>query len=253
MNKNDLAPTLYAIHGFLGLSTDWEVLNPLNLPIKDIIPIDIYNISPPSQGFNAWARNLNALVEKDKTPRILMGYSLGGRLAMHALLAQPSLWDAAIFISTHPGLDCPEQKKIRLHADLSWSQKFQTESWNTLISAWNSQPVFKNSTSLQREEIDYSRECLADTLKYWSLGHQENLRPFLQKQPLPILWLRGRDDASSAIAPELVHPDSKLALIPQAGHRVLWDQPQLVHQQLFDFIKHLTRRYNHAMPNHTME
>src|SRR5262249_13235955 len=160
----------YALHGFLGLKTDWKFFSSNNL-----MPIDLFEINPPKFGLKQWAVCFNAYVEKKPRRRnILMGYSLGGRLAMHVLLQNPTLWDSAILISAHPGLESLELKQKRHASDNAWALRFKSESWEPLMQAWNQQEVFKDSTIVQRVEHDFSRELLADTLIHWSLAHQDN-------------------------------------------------------------------------------
>ncbi len=241
MNMNTQL-SLYALHGFLGLPKDWQVISPESLPIHKFYPIDLYTISSPTTGLNAWAQKFNDCAVQQPEKRILLGYSLGGRLALHALLQRPDLWLGAIIVSAHPGLDSPEEKKGRLQTDMQWSDKFADAPWDSLMDSWNALPVFKNSMILQRNEMDYSREYLRDSLAYWSLGRQENLQPFLQQLQLPILWLRGADDTTSSFpSPALVHPLSKVSYLCQAGHRLLWDQPTLAHHEIATFIKHLSK------------
>src|ERR1700722_16825830 len=98
---------LYALHGFLGLPSDWtHLFKQMSTPLIDEIhAVDLFVEDPVA--LNVWGRNLK--VPSTSGPRILLGYSLGGRLAMHALLGQTSKWDAAVMISAHPGLSSDEE------------------------------------------------------------------------------------------------------------------------------------------------
>ena len=61
-----------------------------------------------------FAEFLNEIAAPDVPgPRVLIGYSLGGRLALHALTQQPQLWDAAVLISPHPGLRSHGERAAR--------------------------------------------------------------------------------------------------------------------------------------------
>src|SRR5690606_6539540 len=94
--------------------------------------------------------------------RILVGYSLGGRIALHALRDSPDLWQAAVIISAHPGLVLEEDRVVRKKADQEWAKRFMHEDWDLLMKSWNSQPVFKNgSQPLLRHERDFDRKKLA--------------------------------------------------------------------------------------------
>jgi 2-succinyl-6-hydroxy-2,4-cyclohexadiene-1-carboxylate synthase len=235
---------IFAIHGFLGRPQDWEIIHPASLPIDNFVSIDIYDIANPTLGFAGWAKRLNSKAAKSRSPKILMGYSLGGRLALHALLQQPAYWDGAIFISTHPGLEHAKHREIRRNQDRTWSEKFIKDPWIKLMHDWNAQSAFNNTVEIERLEKNYSRNILSESLRGWSLGNQDFLIPHIAQQPIPILWATGEKDASANnkhYSLEFLHPFSRKITIPEAGHRILWDQPKLLFQHIFDFINYLTK------------
>lgn len=217
---------ILALHGFLGQSLDWTALSK-HLPLTSI---DLTLVSHPKLGLKAWG---NAFKPEQ---RILLGYSLGGRLALHALAAEPSRWEAAVIISTHPGLKSEGEKQKKLLNDRSWADRFRTEPWPKLMEAWNRQPVFLGRPqTLKRNESDYNRELLGEMLTGWSLGTQEDLSGIIAMLPMPILWIAGEDDvAYSKLAKSLTfaNPRSKVWIAPQAGHRVPWEQSEMFCQQV---------------------
>ena len=169
-----------------------------------------------------------------------MGYSLGGRLALHALVDRPGLWDAAVIISAHPGLKNQEEKEDRLKSDERWANRFLSESWGSLMEEWSAQSVFSGESSLpSRDENAYSRTTLAESLVGWSLGRQEDLRSKIEKLSIPVLWVVGEWDRKFvSIAKELKfsHPNSKVWIASEAGHRVPWQQTNAFSQELKTFI-----------------
>lgn len=225
---------IYALHGFLGLPSDWHYLQNFSL-----IPYD-HLLHPPSptNGLKEWGAQFNRIVDP-LLPKVLMGYSLGGRLAMHALTQKPELWSAAILISCHPGLSCPIKKHERLKKDCDWAERFEKEPWDSLMLQWNAQEPFKFSPPQKREENNYSRKQLSDVLRYWSLGNQDHLTPLLQNLTIPILWIAGKQDfayASLAQSMSFAHPQSKIWIAENAGHRVPWESN--------DFNKVVTEFYH---------
>lgn len=231
--------TLTALHGFLGRSSDWCGFSPDSLGVSEIHAPDI-QVHEKSDSLYQWAKTFNL---KTAT-HILMGYSLGGRLALHALLSQPHSWDAAIIISAHPGLISAEEKAIRLAKDLAWADRFEKESWHEVIASWESQDVFvKSSYRFDRKELDYDRDQLVRMLRYWSLGCQDHLTPLLQKLPIPILWIAGANDPTyrdRAAALQLAHPLSRVWIAPNASHRVPWEQQAAFQGQVSSFISTVT-------------
>jgi 2-succinyl-6-hydroxy-2,4-cyclohexadiene-1-carboxylate synthase len=205
------------LHGFLGLPSDWDFLK------VACHPVDILSLHPPQSGLWEWARAFNRYAERMNSPRLLMGYSMGARLAMHALLDHPELWEMAIFISGHPGLKSEEEKQIRQQRDNAWAERFLHEPWDSLLQSWNSQLLFRGGATPKRREIDYSRPLLAEAMRAFSLGQQEDLTDRLSQLSTPQIWMAGeRDEPFAAIA----RTRKQHMLFPEAGHRVPWDCPE---------------------------
>src|SRR3954451_3505333 len=140
---NDQRPTIVALHGFLGRGSDWDFLR--------------------DDGFDVATPPLDAIPPRGD---VLLGYSLGGRLALHALLAGAS-YTRAIFVSTGLGLEYGREE--RRAADEHWAERFEHDDWASLMRDWNAQPVFGGHEAV-REERDYDRAALARQLREWSPG-----------------------------------------------------------------------------------
>lgn len=206
-----------ALNGFLGSPSDWNYWSELTPCTIDIAP-DLWT----------WARNFNEWVEKNVlSPRILIGYSMGGRLALHALLDQPSLYSHGILISTHPGLKEQEARANRIKADQIWAECFRNEPWEELMHAWESQPVFQSATFRpKRLEHECERETLAMYLENFSLGKQENLIPQLKSLKVPLTWVTGEKDlAYESLAKEALNEKSTHFSVPGGSHRVHFEFP----------------------------
>jgi 2-succinyl-6-hydroxy-2,4-cyclohexadiene-1-carboxylate synthase len=242
MSKNI---SLYAIHGFLGLPSDWEAIFPnLNKKIETIY-VDPYNFAAPKEGLWKWAENFNKEIVKKKSDelRILLGYSLGGRLSMHALLQNPSLWDAAILVSCDPGMNCDIEKANKSVSDEQWSARFKSDPWETLMKDWNSQKVFCNSTfTFIRNENNCSRNLLSETTIHWSTAKQEDLQPKLNKLSIPLFWIAGKEDQKyvgllSGISLQNINSDIWIA--PNAGHRIPWEKTEAFRNKIEAFINRI--------------
>ena len=161
---------------------------------------------------------------------LLVGYSMGGRLALDLL--QRRRFDKAVIISA--GLNVPDE--ARRERDEEWERRFESEDWSSLMRAWNAQEVFGGHVVDRREE-DFDRAELARQLR-------ENSPAVLPPPPLesvetPILWVAGERDAKYVeIAKGAVRrlPHAELWICPDAGHRVPWEQPDLLVARLRTFL-----------------
>lgn len=234
---------LYALHGFLGQPSDWKALLHEHDLQGILQAVDIFN-SYPIKSLSQWAQSFNKTVElrrkNKKTPHLLMGYSLGGRLALHALIQKPLLWDAAVIVSTHPGLSSEKERSQKLISDEKWAGRFQNEAWDVLMGDWNGQSLFYNDPfKFERKEEDHSRKVLANVLRNFSLARQDNLIPSLANLNLPILWIAGEKDFPYAMQAKKLsfkHPISRIEIIPDAGHRLPWQIPQQFLTLLIQFL-----------------
>jgi len=225
--------TLYALTGFLGCSSDWDFFCAADFGVGHLIPV----IPKSTVSLESWGADFSLGKQKKS---ILLGYSLGGRLALHAILSTPSFWEAAIIVSAHPGLLSESERKTRLLADETWANRFLSEDWDPLLNAWNQQSVLKTSVPLKRNEKDYDRKELAQMLRTWSLGKQRDLREEISRLSIPVLWITGERDLSYnalSLTVFLNHPLSRHETILHSGHRVPWDAPTAFKEKVTCWVK----------------
>ncbi|MBA3237799.1 MAG: alpha/beta fold hydrolase [Parachlamydiaceae bacterium] len=218
-SPKNASSNLFALHGFLGHPADWKMFDTINIPLS---------IEQEELDFWTWSRSFNSAIPRNTGQQnILLGYSLGGRLAMHALISKPDLWDAAILISAHPGLDSPIEQTARLKNDQWWAKRFLEDPWDPLMHDWNTQAVFGGRPSLfSRFESAFNREKLSKQLINWSLGNQELLLNRLSKLPLPILVLAGELDPKFCAIADQFKDFATVSIIPDAAHRLPWEKPK---------------------------
>jgi 2-succinyl-6-hydroxy-2,4-cyclohexadiene-1-carboxylate synthase len=231
---------IHAIHGFLGLPTDWNLLNIPNLKTYDLTHPEI---APSTDGFWGWARRFNSFTAPQNG--ILMGYSLGGRLGMHALLENPNQWKAGIIISTSlAGYKTEQEKTARFKADCEWAELFEKEPWEKVLEAWNSQSTFAGvSYPIRREENQFSRKHLSQQLRLFSRAYQDDLSISIENFQLPILWVCGALDTNFQRAAKdlnIRHPLSRVEIIENTAHRVPWEQPEQFVKIIKSFIQEVS-------------
>ena len=234
---------LFCIHGNFQAPSVWKPLAE-NLKARnvnlDVIPVNIENYS--FDGFDCWVddfcNSVQTLAGQEKS--FLLGYSLGGRLALHASLQNPNLWKSAILVGADPGLESEEEKRLQLDRDRNWAERLRREPLEKLVDEWDAQSVFcgiGNQAPRNLGEMDPDR--LSHQFEVFSKGIQQNLAPKLAelKRP-PILFLSGeKDDKYQKIGEELAKSSSivKAQVVPDAGHRVPWENPESFVRVLIDF------------------
>jgi len=212
-----------ALGGFLGRPDDWDGV--LDMSWQRLDWMQYLPASEVEGWLSALANNLGDVGNGE----VLLGYSMGGRIAQHLLIKSPERWRAAVIVSASPGPKAGEDP-ARADRDATWAARFRSEPWESVLADWNAQSVFAHDPpdQLERSEQLYDRERLAEVLVSGSVARQADLRRRLASLGVPILWVAGeRDSKYSSLATECaaLNPRFSLAIIPEAGHRAPWGNP----------------------------
>jgi 2-succinyl-6-hydroxy-2,4-cyclohexadiene-1-carboxylate synthase len=237
----------WLLHGAVGMAADWRAFAKRLADAKvGTRAVDMWrfleNQPLPLAEFGA-AFNADAAGEVNRgNGRVLMGYSMGGRLALHALLEKNHPWQAAVIVSAHPGLADPAGREARRTADAEWAARALTANWQEFLNAWQAQPVL--GTPMPRDAgtsaaMTMRRREIARGFFDWSLGMQEPLWDRLSEINIPILWVAGEKDAKFLeLARRAVAalPQARLAAAPGAGHRVPWEAEEWLARETAGFL-----------------
>ncbi|WP_338557219.1 2-succinyl-6-hydroxy-2,4-cyclohexadiene-1-carboxylate synthase [Erwinia sp. E_sp_B04_7] len=225
-NHHSRKPVLVWLHGFLGSNADWL---PVQAAFSDWpqLSVDLPghggSQAQPTTGFDALSASLNATLRVHRVQRYwLIGYSLGGRVALyHACRhALPGLMGLVVE-GGHYGLALAEQRTRRLAHDGRWASRFRHHPLQSTLAAWYQQPVFSDLTASQRVglirlRLHNHRAALADMLLATSLGRQPWLLPELHQLRVPLHYFCGEWDSKfQRLAAQASLP---CVLIPSAGH-----------------------------------
>jgi 2-succinyl-6-hydroxy-2,4-cyclohexadiene-1-carboxylate synthase len=206
----------------------------------EMVTEDLY--AKPFQGFDDWTKDFcdRAELAANGEKSVLLGYSLGGRLALHAYIHRPDLWEGVVVVGADPGLASSEEKNQQFARDRNWADRLKKEPLEQLVREWDEQPVFcgiENSAPRNLEELDPIQ--LSQQFEVFSKGLQQNLVPALSelKNP-PVLFLAGEKDKKyQQIGDELAElcPVVESRWVEDSGHRVPWENPESFSRILIDF------------------
>ena len=205
---SDKNPTLIFLHGFLGNRKDWKkTIKHLKADFH-CITLDLPghgmsagNLAPLEGGFEHCHELIKfSLSELNITSFTLIGYSLGGRIALDYARTQddPRLTHL-ILESSHIGLSDEMEKQQRYHFDLTWAERFSTQSIEESLYQWYEQPIFSDLTIQQKEYVIEKRShnygvFLANMLLSTSLGNQVCAEEYLTNTTLPVTYFYGEKD-----------------------------------------------------------
>lgn len=165
-------------------------------------------------------------------PATYVGYSMGGRLALHLALARPDLVQRLVLIGATGGVDDDTERAARRAADDALADHVLEVGVAAFLDEWLAQPLFAGLTpaaAAREERLVNTADGLASSLRLAGTGTQEPLWDRLAAIDVPVLVLAGVDDAKfSAIAGRLarsIGPNATVALVPRAGHTAQLENP----------------------------
>lgn len=230
------------IHGFMGSSADWEEVAVRLAPRLHIVAVDLpgHGRSAHSGGavsMGAIVRPLEETLEFLKIGRCgVIGYSFGGRVAMHLALRQPERCEWLVLESASPGISAPGERAARIASDERWAARLEEGLSDALLREWYRQPVFRsldarpdlvNRLLAMRQSSD--ARALAAVLRGAGTGRQQPLWNELESLSMPVLSIAGALDAAyvqTANAIGSLVPRGRTAIVPEAGHTVHLEQPE---------------------------
>lgn len=160
----------------------------------------------------------------------LVGYSMGGRVALHVALAHPDRIAALVLIGARAGIDDPAERAERVAADEALADRIESEGIEWFADYWADRPLFATqrvrlSAAQQAELRAQRRSCdprgLAHSLRGMGAGAVEPIGCRLSELSMPCALIAGSDDAKfAAIAHQMaaVMPRATVCSIPDAGH-----------------------------------
>lgn len=177
-----------------------------------------------------------AALLKPLCPVHLVGYSMGGRLALGLLARHPELVARATLIGARNGLRHRPEKEGRAAADERWAQCLEKDGLDFFLERWTKQPLFASQSSVDSERLEAFRRRqrrqdaarLAAAMRQLSLARMPDYGPLLSDIHIPIEVIVGAlDRAFLGHARELCEslPTATWIEVPNAGHNVVLESP----------------------------
>jgi 2-succinyl-6-hydroxy-2,4-cyclohexadiene-1-carboxylate synthase len=174
----------------------------------------------------------------------LVGYSMGGRLALHAALREPERLGALVLVGVSAGIEDRGARADRRRSDESLAEWMERRSIEEVVDRWERQPVFESQPAALREwqrpgRLSHEPRLLAQLLR--SAG-QGALAPVWERLPslaCPVLLTAGEHDRRYATAARRMAeriPAARVKLIADAGHAPQLERPAVTAELLGDFL-----------------
>ena len=225
------ADRLVLVHGFTQTSACWSPVDADLSADHDLVLVDA-----PGHGASAaveldlWDAG-RAVVDAGGAGTYV-GYSMGGRICLHAALARPDRVTRLVLVSATGGLDDPDERAARRAADERLADHVLEVGVPVFVDEWLAQPMFAGlspEAQHRRARLANTAPGLASSLRLAGTGTQEPLWDRLANLTMPVWVVAGaRDTKFTALAERLastIGPNATLAIIGDAGHTVHLEQP----------------------------
>jgi 2-succinyl-6-hydroxy-2,4-cyclohexadiene-1-carboxylate synthase len=174
----------------------------------------------------------------------LCGYSLGGRLTIHAALRDPGRYAALVTVGASAGLDEPGAREERRRADERMAAWMEAAAIEDVVPIWERQPLFADQSDALIEEqregrLSHDPRGLATLLRTAGQGVLDPVWFDLGRIELPWLVLAGvRDQRYSRAARRIAReaPRARVELVAEAGHAPQLQQPRELARLLVEFL-----------------
>ncbi|WP_394821808.1 alpha/beta fold hydrolase [Pendulispora albinea] len=231
---------LVLLHGFGGAPASWQdVQRELSEPslAPALLGHDGHSDgSAPIDTFDAEVNRIAAMVPPGSH---IVGYSLGGRVALGVAVRHPGRIARCTLISTHPGLVSGDLRAARAAADDGWAERLERDGLASFFAAWESQPMFATQQRLPEETRARQRTIrlahhpagLARAMRTLSLGRMPPRWADLFEVQAPVNVVTGSLDATyGALGEQLAAalPLARCTVVPDAGHNVVLEAPRAI-------------------------
>jgi 2-succinyl-6-hydroxy-2,4-cyclohexadiene-1-carboxylate synthase len=246
---------LVLLHGFMGSARTWDAHLPTFAGRYQVIAPDLLghglSAAPADSARYRMAcciADLAAILDHYRLDRVhLLGYSMGGRVALSFTVAHPERVASLILESASPGLADPEERRKRVTADEALAERLERDGLAAFVDNWEQLPLFASQrhlpaqtrAALRSQRMQNNAGGLANSLRGMGTGAQPSLWDRLAGVAMPTLLVVGAldpkfVDIGQAMAQRL--PQARLTIVPGAGHTVHLEQPAAFERLVLDHL-----------------
>lgn len=244
------------LHGFTWTSDAWHAIaEGLSAQFR-CIAVDL-----PGHGGTAWPEALppptfekvshallELLGELKSPPPHLVGYSLGGRLALRMATLDASKFERLALIGASAGLETEQERSERRRSDEVLASAIETDGLPAFVDAWSNLKLFSGMRRLSPEiqaqhrvaRLSQDPQGLSTCLRVLGVGSQPYLLDALGDLELPTLLVVGEhDEKFRGIAEHLQRrlPHAMVETVPDSGHCVPFERPEALIESLNAFLQ----------------
>lgn len=248
-------PPLLLLHGFTGSAAAWGEQLATLAQLRHVVAPNLIGhgqssapADPSRYTMERCVADLLSILDQLEVRQFdLLGYSMGGRVAMHLALTAPQRVRSLILESAAPGIADPAERAARVASDNLLATQIEIQGLSWFSSYWAGLALFASQRRLppqvlaaQRERrLSQRPEGLANSLRGMGAGRQASLWGRLGELSMPTLLIAGALDPkyvaiSQAMAAQITQ--AQLGIVQDAGHTVHLEQPTAFAELVVGFL-----------------
>jgi 2-succinyl-6-hydroxy-2,4-cyclohexadiene-1-carboxylate synthase len=255
VEENGSGPALLLLHGFTGSGKSWNPLLPGLTETHRVITVDFPGhgvtsapTDPARYTIENTAADLAAILEKLEVEQTaVLGYSLGGRVALFFALRYPARVAGLILESASPGLPTERERAERKAADEALARFIEEKGLEAFVERWENLPLWASQTNLseevranlRRQRLHNRPDGLANSLRGLGTGAQPSLWEELENFGKPVLILSGELDPKFTLTGQLMEakfPAARRVVVAGAGHTIHLEKPDEFEKTVKEFL-----------------
>ncbi len=222
------APTILFLHGFLGCKEDW---NPMIAFLK--ARFSCLTMDLPGHGSSAFEEDaaeavMHTLTKLKIHPMMVVGYSVGGRIALRLKFPTTEWRPFLLILSANPGAPTAIDMETRKMEETKWVKLLEKGSMADFLNAWYEQPMFapiKKNEQLFKSMLE---KRLQNDPKNMLSFYKANAPGLLPAPTLPakdILFLCGEMDKKYSDLYQKTLKRKQFVSLAQCGHVLHLENP----------------------------
>jgi 2-succinyl-6-hydroxy-2,4-cyclohexadiene-1-carboxylate synthase len=236
-----VAPALVLLHGFTHTGSSWD---PVIAALGETYRGPARPLAPDIRGHGSASGRvpvtLEAVLEDVAALAVdrftLAGYSMGGRIALHAALAMPERVERLVLIGASPGIEDAGERARRVQTDERLAAEIESSSIGEFAERWAATPVLAGQPDAVRAAVHADRlrnrpDGLARALRGLGTGTLPSLWPRLKEVRAPVVLVVGeRDEKFRMVAQQMALPlpSATVVVVKGAGHACHLEAPEAV-------------------------
>ena len=199
---------IHVFHGFLGSPEDFNFLKGPQVILHDVYQMEKF--------------------PEIKSSDTLIGYSLGGRIALDIAERNNFNLKKIVLINAHPGLTTEKEKLNRKNFEVTILQELKRQTLPEFMSYWNNLGIFLFDEPIKlTDEARYRKS--AEIFDHYRLSNQKDHLPGILENKNKVLWIIGSlDEKYMDIAREKLVPNNIPVKFIEGGHRLFQRPAELV-------------------------